>query len=683
MTKKNEQSAEKKDSLYQEARTDSVQFLESRRKAVVKIARRYYLDPQDLYQEAYEILLKCLRDFEPTKKNSDGEIVTQSFTTFFGARLENKAIAMRNNHPEYQARQAFVEKMSPDEKQRFRDNPNLLVQHIDQEGPAAEYLMNEMSLEQEKEKDVKTRIARDSFFEHVLEGIIAREKDPKKRTALMHIKVGGIYNFQDMAYHFGVSDSRASQVLNELMDAFYTQRLIDGDIKGVFKDFKKVRFSGKRAKAIVESAFGYDLAHCEEIKQNFLELYPETTEDFVSQAARVDQTTSHAAQQTYDAPVYKEVVSDTENEKYPLQGVEVRQIRDLTFMDDVSFRSPSNAKKFEAFAATHIFDDGKFPAVITEEGLVLDGNRRLRRALAEGVDNYMCVVRKVSDKKEAQLLRVTINMRLLEKDAKIEIYHAIGALNALGTSQVLIAGCVGISRPNVSVYVKVLDKASAQVRALFEDGFMKITNASICADLSAKAQDDVASFIRHNGEVWAKGEKFNQLMAAAVSDAKLQEFIQKNGDSQSALLQTQKTANVDTSALPGKTQYTAMLEKRVAAYETELKDQEIWQKRREAIVSQQAEQLKDAEEQISMLQKELDAAELTKFGTPDAIEKELKQLRAFYRVTERLSGATHALGSVAKDVGRLQLTRKQSLELKTLYERLDEAHNHVRVSLVK
>src|ERR1700761_4014383 len=56
---------------YQQARQSAATYLHGRRQAAFALARRYHLDADDLMQEGYEILLTCLRDFQPLRKNDE------------------------------------------------------------------------------------------------------------------------------------------------------------------------------------------------------------------------------------------------------------------------------------------------------------------------------------------------------------------------------------------------------------------------------------------------------------------------------------------------------------------------------------------------------------------------------------------------------------------------------------
>ncbi|RYG60778.1 MAG: hypothetical protein EON60_05865, partial [Alphaproteobacteria bacterium] len=209
------------DDGYQLARSNAVKYLHSRRQAIFALARHFHLDADDLQQESYEVLLTCLRDFNPIYVKSDGSTVTVQFNTFFGNRLEGKALEQRNRDPEYQARQAHLSDMSDTDRAEFRKNPPLLVQHLDQETTMQENLRGEVAAAQRsRQTNMALKIVQDSFIEKKLNDLIAAERDDKRRAALMHVKVGGVSSFEEIAYHFGVTDSRASQILNELMDAF-------------------------------------------------------------------------------------------------------------------------------------------------------------------------------------------------------------------------------------------------------------------------------------------------------------------------------------------------------------------------------------------------------------------------------------------------------------------------------
>jgi predicted XRE-type DNA-binding protein len=674
------------DEGYKKAFEDAVGFLDTRRQAIAKIGRYYHLDIEELFQEGYEVLLKCLRDFTPVYQRADGSIVTVMFTTFFGSRMESCAMEMRNGNPEYKARQAFTEKLGDDEKERFRSDPPLLVQHLDHESPMQEMLAGEASAVRDEENGgIALKIIRDSFFENVLNDLVAKESDEKKKAALLHVKVGGVYNFQEIAYHFGVTDSRASQVMNELMDAFYVQRIIDGDHLSVSRDFGRLKFNEKRVNRLVIKAMkNSSREYADLVLETFKESYPSIEIDFekisneLPSQSDVKKIEEPKIQSKSKSPVYQDVFTDDESKKYPLQGVELRSMDNLKSFENFDFHSPDSEDRFNTFSASHEFDDGQYPAVINEEGFILDGQRRVELAKEQGRNDYMCIVHRVPSEMDAKILRVAINMRT-QKPSKIDLYYAISALSDIGLSQQKIADCVGTSRTNVLVYAKVKDKACAKLRALFEDGLIQVTNASTCADLSEPVQIKMTDFIRHAGIAWSKGSKFNDLHQAAVEGV-IDTFIAKhrpNQEVEPVIDQVMQAAVVDAS----NSRVVQALKKRIDDYERDSKDSEIWTQRRESVIAGQKEDLDKANSEVDALKKELEAAELMRFGSPKVIEDELKELKAFYALNERLSGASHALEYALKDLRRLKLRRKQALEIAKLVELADQNLNALRVEV--
>lgn len=687
------------DEGFSSASKDAVAFLKTRQAAVAKIARHYHLDQEELYQEGYEILLTCLRDYTPVYQKANGDVVKVLFRTFFGNRMESRAMEMRNSNPEYQARQAFTDKLDDDERARFREDPPLLVQHLDHESPMQESLAKEVSAARGIESNLALRIVQDSFFDKVLSDLVAKEQDEKKKAALLHVKVGGVYNFQEMALHFGVTDSRASQVLNELMDAFYTQRMIDGDLSSIVRDLTRMKLNEKRAlRLLKEAMMNSSIGRADAIKESFVSTYPavqEIYEKILPQLKNADDSVliddvaapmKQSKKRKMKAPSYHDVFTEEENDKYPLQGVELRQINDLVLTDDFDFRAPDYDDKFKVYADEHVFDDGLYPAIINEKGIVIDGNKRIKMALSEGRSDYMCIIRHVPKEEDCRVLSVMVNLRLL-KPSKIDLYYAIAALSDLGLSQQKIAGYVGTSRTNVLVYAKVKDKASVKIRALFEDGLMQVTNASTCADLVESVQDDVAAFIRKYGVAWSKGSKFNELHHAAAQ-GNLSEYIEKVSPTLKEVVSEEASSKMN--ALPKVTntldasdsKALQAMKKRLELYEQNIADSEIWAKRRETVITQQTEDLQSAREEIEVLKKELEASELMKFSSPQVIEEELKKLKAFYDVSERMAGAKQALAGASNSMKRLVLTRKQNLELSVLYDELEQSMNVLRLSLM-
>ena len=675
------------DKGYVAALEDAVEFLATRRQAAFNIARHYHLDTEELFQEGYEILLTCLRDYTPVYERADGTFVKVLFTTFFGNRMESRAMEMRNGNPEYQARQAFTEKMDDGERERFRSDPPLLVQHLDQENPMQEHLTGEASFAKAgNSSDVALKIARDSFFEKTLNQLVAKEKDEKKRAALLHVKVGGVYNFQEIAYYFGVTDSRASQVLNELMDAFYVQRIIDGDIMSVVRDFERMKFNEKRAVRLLSEALENSP---EERQKLIMDTFSKMYESL--EAAFKNTQKTPAQEESAPAEVKKERVktglvkpksceeffTEEENEDFPLVAVEIRSIDKLKFTG-VDFHAPESIDIFNSVADVFLKDEPLYPAIINEEGVVIDGERRIRLAQENGRSEYMCIVRRVPDELDCKILRVELNLRAF-KPNKVDLYYAIGALADLGLSQQKIADAIGTSRTNVLVYAKVRDKASPKMRALFEDGLVQVTNASTCTELSDDLQDEVAAFIRRYGPAWSKGAKFNDLHLAAVNNS-IDKLAAKHSPKE--VVQSSNSSSKTTVSPENSSKAVQALQKRLDDYEQQMKDAEIWNQRRESVINSQNEALEEAKGEVEDLRKQLDAAELMKFGSPQVVEEELKRLRLFHGMTERLSSATHALKSASKDIRKLDLQRSQILETTQLMEETEKALNSFRVELL-
>ena len=659
---------------------DAMAFLESKVKAVAKISRGYHLEMEELFQEGYEVLLTCIRDFSPIYEKNDGSIVSVKFSTFFGNRMENRAMEMRNRDPEYQARKAFTDKMDGDEKTKFRSDPPLLVQHLDQETTVQEQLEGEASIAKaSRTDDVALRILRDSFFDKKLSELVAQEKDEKKQAALLHVKVGGVYNFQEIAYHFGVTDSRASQVMNELMDAFYVQRMIDRNLESVVYDFRKLKFNEKRVLRLAGEAM--QNATTERVKEIATALkldFPAVVDIKVETKSLEDQQPKKPVKKVKKSkplpPVYEEIFTDEENDLYPLIGVEMRHISSLK-STGIDFHPHQSDEEFKEFLEDFDEDSSQYPALITDDGFILDGERRIKAAKAKGKAEYLCIVRKVTDEMTRKILRVIVNVRL-EKPTKKDMYYIISALADLGLSQQKIADILGSSRTNILVYVKVKDKASPKLRALFEDGLIQITNASTCADFEEVIQDQLADFIRKYGFAWGKGAKFNDLHMAASEDKidKLEKKQKPREERRSSNLALHETGIASSKAVKA-------LQDRITIYEQSLKDSEVWSAQREGVINNQAEELTDAKEEVERLKRELDAAELVRFGSPKAVEEELKMLKRYYGLTEIFSAAIHGVTQGTKALRRVDLKRSQLLEVTNLMEELETVLNTLRVEL--
>ena len=664
------------------ARDDAVSYMQSRRQAAFNIARRYRLDPEELFQESYEVLLTCLRDYTPVYEKDDKFIEVQ-FNTFFGSRLESRAMEMRNRDPEYQARQAVTDGMSVEEKERFRSDPPLLVQHLDHESPMQEHLSREVSMARaDAREDIRFKIMRDSFFDRKLSELVSREKDEKKQAALLHVKVGGVYNFQEIAYHFGVTDSRASQVMNELMDAFYVQRLLDGDLESVANDFAKLKFNEKRVLRLLKDAIQHAGEERREALVNtFKEAYKDVikyAKDALKKSEAAEEGDEEAPETAFEEdnapPAYEEVFGEDENEKFPLLEVGLRPISSLKLLE-LEFRPPEDEERFQAFVRGFDENSPLYPIVVSEEGYVIDGERRLRAAQEKGKTEYLCLTRKFGQDFDRKLMRVVLNMRL-HKSNKIEMYYAIRALSSLGLSQQKIADHLGTSRTNVLVYCKVRDKASPILRGLFEDGYIQITNASTCVDLDDDVQADISAFIRRYGLAWSKGAKFNKLFAAAA-EGKIDDLEATLGG------KTVKSAATvaATAADPNLARKMDALEKQLETYAKALKDAEVWASQREAVINNQREQLNQTRTEADTLKRELDAAELMKFGNSKSIEDELKQVRQFYQISERMAGAHQGLESASQAIRRTELRRSQIIELVNLLDGLEKNLNDLRLEI--
>lgn len=674
------------DEGYQLARKDAVKYLHSRRQAMFALSRRYHLEPEDLEQEGFEVLLTCLRDFNPLHTKKDGETTHVLFNTFFGSRLEGKALETRNRDPEYQARQAHMQDLSDDEKAAFKKAPPLLVQHLDQENSMQEHLRSEVSTaKRQNHVSAAMKIAQDSFIEKKLNQLIAQERDDKRRAALMHVKVGGVSSFDEIAYHFGVTDSRASQILNDLMDAFYVQRLLDGDLKSVSYDWKKLKLQDKRAGRLLAEAVAHSsperataivalfVADYPDIKNLPL---PDTQTQALPDMATSKPAPSHGANRTFVDPFMAE-----DDARFPLLGLEWRSLASLLPLH-VPFRSAADSGPAEPSHITNLMGEAdQWPLIITHEGHIVDGLRRYHAAEARGKDKVLCLVRQVGEH-DAKIMRVISNLRQIKAD-KMDLYFAISALSDLGLSQQKIATAVGISRPNVIVYAKVKDKATPKLRALFEDGMIQITNASASVDLPASAQDGMAEFIRKHGANWGKGPQFNDVYEAAAA-GKLAKLAAAQPEPAFTQTPTALTSVVASGPVnPADASVVAALRSRQQALESALKDAEVWSQQREAIVTRQTQELTDLKQQVDGLKRELQAQDLLKYGDENTVNSLMKELKTFYAVVERMAGAAYQLDKASKSLRGQPLTFKQAQELQTLADGMESTLSALRLELSK
>ncbi len=694
------------DEGYQLARKSAVKYLHGRRQAMFSLARNYHLDADDLHQEAYEVLLTCLRDFQPLFTKADGEVVSVQFNTFFGNRLESKALEMRNRDPEYQARQAHTADMSEADRTEFRKNPPLLVQHLDQETALQEVLRGEVSSAQRsRQVNVGLKLAQDAFMERRLNELIAAERDDKRRAALQHIKAGGVSSFEEIAYHFGVTDSRASQILNELMDAFYTQRLIGGDLKSVVYDFRKLGLNDKRAQRLLEEAVqAAPLERANAIAESFGNEFPDLRPLLALKAKQGTRRPAEGAAESEGAeaaPAISAVLTAEEEAQFPLVGLEMREVSGLTSLG-VDFRPISTIAAEDMPHIRHLLAEGPDhcpPILITSAGAVVDGERRVAAARAGGHTRLLCQVRQSPSVAAAHELRVVLNSRVRPLD-KVELYFAICALLVLGLSQGKIAERLGTSRPNVIVYAKVREKASPRLRQLFEDGLVQITNASSAVDLPVKAQDELADFIRQYGMSWGRGPQFAEAYAAAAA-GNLAALAPSHGvvmgpsglprPGQAVLPPMpvlEAAGGGHSSGGAGVAGHVAphvaqALKKRHEALETALQDADVWARQREATIASQTGQIQDLRQQVEGLKREIEAHNLLTQADEATLANYMKDIKAFYALQERLAAGLHQLESAQRQLRSQHLTHRQTMELHPLLDKIAAAHTALRVQTLK
>lgn len=678
MPKKNTVDALKaQDTDYQAALQDAVGFIHSRRQAMHRIAGTYHLDKDDLQQEAYEVLLTCLRDFNPLYTKASGETIQVKFATFFGSRMENRAKEIRNTDSEYQARHAMTDKMTDDEKKAFRQDPPLLVQHLDMQTTSHDALDEEVSLSHrlKSKNELERKKMMDNYFDRRLNQLILNEKDDKKRLILQHVKMGGIASFNEIAYQFGVTDSRASQVFNDLIDAFYVQRLVEGDLDGVAYDFDKLKFNPKRIGRLLEEALDNSFPDgVEAIKGRFAPAYPQLAKRPIKLQGRVTPAPS-AAPSDLGLKPYHDVLTPDEQAQYPEVSIGLRPLGSLRDLG-LPLLPPEPDDQFNAFVRAFDATTSLYPAVVTEEGVVLDGMRRIQAAKAQGKTDYLCVTRHVPDAAAQKILRVVINGRT-HKDDKRVMYHCVAALKALGFSQQPVADLLQTSRTNVIVYDKIHKNAGPALKQLFEDGLIQVTNASTAADLNPAQQDQLADFIQGYGASWGKGAPFNTLLKAVLKDT-LPDLVKEAGPRQTAsMAKTIPTGVAD----PQTGLRIQALEQQLTAATLKLKDAEIWAAQREGVIAQQSEVLEAARGDAEALKRELEAHQLMAFGGDKVMDDVLKQLKNFLHITERLAAAEHFIIQAGQELRRSTITRAQLLELDALLETLDQSLTLVRADV--
>jgi hypothetical protein len=693
------------DNGLQLAKKHAVQYLHSRRQAIYALARHYHVDADDLHQEAYEVLLTCLRDFNPLYTKADGEVVTVQFNTFFGNRLESRAMEQRNRDPEYQARQAHMADLSDTEREDFKRNPPLLVQHLDQESTLQEHLVSEVSNAQaRRQTNVGAKLLHDSFIDRKLEELIAAERDDKRRAALQHVKAGGVSSFEEIAYHFGVTDSRASQIFNELMDAFYVQRLLTGELKSVVYDFRKLGLNDKRAgrllaDAVQAAAARGDAQRAHAIATTFGPEHPTLSK--LVQTALQHAPVPGSLPTTPDTILPAQLTAE-EEEQFPPHVLGMHPLAQLYSLG-VQFRPPENTPPEDL---PHIRELSAQPAenwpplLITPEGGIIDGERRHAAAQARGVAYVMCQTRGLPPGPQglaaAHQLRVVMNTRV-RTPSKIELYCAIAALLKLGLAQGKIAELLGTSRPNVIVYAKLLNQGTARMQALFTEGLIQITNASSAVDLPPEAQDQLADFIREHGAAWSRGPQFVEAYEAAANNqlAHLAPPVAITQPHQSPRIGTLPSAvplaavptlavAEGTEAGPGVSPHVAQaLKKRHQQLENALAEADTWARQREATISQQTAQMQEMRSQVEALKRELEAHSLLQMADEATLASYLKDLKAFYAVQERLAAAQHQLESASRQLRGLPITHRQTREMEPLLEKIAALHTQLRVQLVK
>jgi ParB-like chromosome segregation protein Spo0J len=484
------------------------------------------------------------------------------------------------------------------------------------------------------------------------------------------------------------------------MDAFYVQRLLDGDLKSVLYDFRKLNLQPKRALRLLEDAVrNAPLPRATDITSLFATDFPELRDILAKlpKPGSAQYLEGGADSETATGPALPAQLTPVEEDHFPLQGVEWRDISSLTGLG-ITFRqtltqAPEDMAHIRQIAA-HPAESWP-PVLITTQSEVIDGERRIAAARAQGVSRLLCQVRLSPNSNSLKQLRVCLNSRVRPLD-KIELYFAIGALTELGLTQGAIATALGTSRPNVIVYAKVKEKATPRLRQLYEDGLIQITNASSAVDLPAAAQDEMADFIRQYGAGWGRGPQFNELYAAAA-EGQIAALVPQSVaglpqpaggtilplPSMPAHIGT--TSGVQLVAPPGALSPTLAnaLKKRQEALETALRDSETWARQREATIASQTTQIHDLRQQVESFKREMEAQSLLQHGDSATMANYLKEIKAFYAVQERLAGAIHQLEKTQTAIRSLHLTHRQTLELEQMLEKVASVHTALRVALVK
>jgi hypothetical protein len=282
-------------------------------------------------------------------------------------------------------------------------------------------------------------------------------------------------------------------------------------------------------------------------------------------------------------------------------------------------------------------------------------------------------------------LRVALNLRQIRPD-KMDLYWAICALADQGLSQQKIASAIGTSRTNVIVYTKVKDKATPKLRALFEDGFIQITNASMGVDLPAAQQDALADYIRTQGPGWGKGTQFTEAFEA-VAAGKLEKLAKQSANQNMSALAPLPMPPQNYSITPhnlpeAEINISPALRQRAVVLEQALKDAEIWSAQREATIAKQTQEISDLNAKMDALQREISTHDLLQSADAQTRQQLLKEIKSFFEVIERLASAAHHIDKAARQLRGQPLTHRQQLELGQQVESLEQKITALRVEVL-
>ena len=279
---------------------------------------------------------------------------------------------------------------------------------------------------------------------------------------------------------------------------------------------------------------------------------------------------------------------------------------------------------------------------------------------------------------------VIINNRL-ESGNKKQLYYAVCALLYLGYSQQKIAKILNTSRTNVIVYAKVKDKAIQDVKQLFEDDMILITNASACADLNEQQQKSIVDFIKKYGNHWSKGTKFTKLLNAGRNNA-VRALEETENPS---FMQSEKLDELVAAEKGYAERLTKKAQEKISYLETNLKDATVklqdnqtWLAQRESVINHQQKELVELRDENSSLQREIETSQLLQFADKSAFEDEMKYLKKVYEITEKLSGATNAIDGALNIFGSTKIKQHQVKDIESLCLKLEEKVESLRVTLI-